>query len=339
MATLKELSEHTGFSITTISRVLNNDPTMNVSTATRSKILQVAGELHYKKPNIKQKNTKINNMCFAVAEMLSPAEQLEDPYYLYLRNHAAQRMQDLGCVMVQTVKINDKYDFVGTQNISGILAIGIFSEKQISSLYSLHKNVVFLDSSPDELKFDSVVLNYKLGVEQAVDALIKANHKKIGFLGPDRKLDQKKRPAPEVRRQYFIDYMKKRGLFDVNLLLEAKMTVDNAYNIIIKRIENKENIPTAIITANEQAAFGALRAIREKGFKVPNDISIISFNDTPLSELTEPPLTSISTHVEAMSQIAVDLLVKRTKEQCKSIPIKIVVPSTLVERESVIKLL
>ena len=68
MATLKELSEYTGFSITTISRVLNNDPTMNVSDATRSKILQAAGELQYKKPNIKQRVIKENNMCFAVQQ-------------------------------------------------------------------------------------------------------------------------------------------------------------------------------------------------------------------------------------------------------------------------------
>ena len=81
-----------------------------------------------------------------------------------------------------------------------------------------------------------------------------------------------------------------------------------------------------------------MRAFREFGIKVPKDISIISFNDTPLSELTEPPLTSISTHVEAMGQTAVDLLIRRAKEPEKVIPIKIVVPSSLVERESVSKI-
>ncbi len=338
MATLKELSEYTGFSITTISRVLNNDPTMNVSDATRSKILQAAGELQYKKPNTKQRIIRENNMCFAVAEMLSPAEQLEDPYYLYLKNHAAQRIQDTGCIMVQTVFSNSKYEIVGTEKINGVLAIGIFSETQIEALQNLSKNIVFLDSSPDELKFDSVVLNYRLGVEQAVDALISAGHTKIGFLGPDRKLDQRKRPAPEVRRQYFIDYMKAQGLFNEDLLLEAKMTAKEAHDRVIKHLKSGKELPTAIITANEEAAFGAMRAFRESNIKVPKDISIISFNDTPLSELTEPPLTSISTHVDAMSQTAVDLLIRRSKEQERIVPIKIVVPSSLVERESVSKI-
>ena len=338
MATLKELSEYTGFSITTISRVLNNDPTMNVSDATRSKILQAAGELHYKKPNIKTRANKENNMCFAVAEMLSPAEQLQDPYYLYLKNHAAQRMQDTGCIMVQTVFSDSKYSILGAEKINGVLAIGIFSQIQIEMLQHLHKNIVFLDSSPDELKFDSIVLNYRLGVEQAVDALIAAGHTQIGFLGPNSKLDQLKRPAPEVRRQYFIDYMKQQRIFNPDLLLEAKMTAAEAHETVINHLKSGKQMPTAIITANEEAAFGAMRAFREFGIKVPKDISIISFNDTPLSELTEPPLTSISTHVEAMGQTAVDLLIRRAKEPEKVIPIKIVVPSSLVERESVSKI-
>ena len=89
MATLKELSEHTGYSITTISRVLNNDPTMSVSDATRAAILEAAGALNYKKPSPRQRRDAAGHLCFAVAEMLSPVEQLKDPYYLYLKNHGA----------------------------------------------------------------------------------------------------------------------------------------------------------------------------------------------------------------------------------------------------------
>ena len=89
MATLKELSEHTGYSITTISRVLNNDPTMSVSDATRAAILEAAGALNYKKPSPRQRRDAAGHLCFAVAEMLSPVEQLKDPYYLYLKNLSA----------------------------------------------------------------------------------------------------------------------------------------------------------------------------------------------------------------------------------------------------------
>ena len=160
MATLKELSEHTGYSITTISRVLNNDPTMSVSDATRAAILEAAGALNYKKPSPRQRRDAAGHLCFAVAEMLSPVEQLKDPYYLYLKNHAVQHCLDLGHSTVSLVESDGSYQLMGSEAVNGILAIGIFSEDQIAALSALHNNLVFLDSAPDELRFDSVVINF-----------------------------------------------------------------------------------------------------------------------------------------------------------------------------------
>ena len=214
------------------------------------------------------------------------------------------------------------------------MAIGIFSEAQIQNLSALSSNLVFLDSAPDELKFPSVVLNFQLGVEQALDYLLARGHRYIGFLGPDRKLDQKKRPAPEVRRQFFIDYMTRKGLFDPAFLFEAKMTSSDARAALSARIQSGGALPTALLAANEEAAIGACAALRENDLHVPRDMSIISFNDTPLSTLTDPPLTSVSTHVAAMSATAVDLLA-RSRRDADALPVKIVVPPSLIERESV----
>ena len=76
-------------------------------------------------------------------------------------------------------------------------------------------------------------------------------------------------------------------------------------------------------------------AARAAGIRVPQDLSIISFNDTVLSALTDPPLTSISTHVEEMSHLAVDLLSRRVSLGADALPLKVVVPPSLIQRESV----
>ena len=96
-------------------------------------------------------------------------------------------------------------------------------------------------------------------------------------------------------------------------------------------------MPTALLSYNEETAINAMGALRKAGLRVPEDVSIISFNDTPLSALTEPPLTSVSAHLEDMSACASKLLFERMKE-CPSIPRKIVLPATLVERGSVIEI-
>ena len=87
MATLKELSEYTGFSVTTISRILNDDPTMNASEETRKAILEAAGKLNYRTTKSRRGRSPRRPVRIALAEMLSPTELLNDPYYLYLKNY------------------------------------------------------------------------------------------------------------------------------------------------------------------------------------------------------------------------------------------------------------
>ena len=92
---------------------------------------------------------------------------------------------------------------------------------------------------------------------------------------------------------------------------------------------------TAVFAYSDIMAIGAVRALRENGLAVPTDLSIISFNDTALSALTDPPLTSVSTHVEVMSETAVGMLAQRAVAGGKPLPLKIVVPPTVIRRESV----
>ncbi|MCI2056231.1 MAG: LacI family DNA-binding transcriptional regulator [Oscillibacter sp.] len=333
MATLRVLSEHTGFSITTISRVLNDDPTISVQSATRAAILDAAGKLHYQSTTRPRRSApKTAGASIAFAEMLTPVEQLSNPYYLYLKTYAQKHCKDNWLATIRLGETARGYQAPSGQTPGGILAIGIFDCEQVKSLSALSDNLVFLDSCPDPTRCDSVVLDFDLGIELGLDHLLALGHRRIGFLGPDRKLNCLKRPAPEVRRQHFIDYMKSRELFDPALLLECSMDTRSAVG---RLAQSGDSLPTALLVANEETAIGAVRGLRENGLRVPQDVSIISFNDTPLSALTDPPLTSISTHVELMSETAIDLLASRIRTGRKQLPLKLVVPPALIERESV----
>ena len=336
MATLKELSEYTGFSITTISRVLNNDPTMKVTDATRAAILEAAGKLQYKaSPRARRAHPERQPILhLAIAEMLSPTEQLGDPYYLYLNKYAEQYCYNRGYHFSHLSKRSEVFCFPTSGSIDGILAIGIFSEAQVANLAEISDNIVFLDSAPDELQHNSVVLNFELGIEQAIDYLLARGHTRIGFLGPNYKLDQKKRPAPEARQQHFIRYMTEKGLFSPGLLFDTRMTAESARGLLCACIQSGSRLPTALLAANEEMAIGAISAFQEHGLRIPQDISIISFNDTPLSTLTDPPLTSINTHLDTMSAVAVDLLADWHSAP-RPVPMKVVIPPSLTERGSV----
>lgn len=333
MATIKDLTKRTGFSAATISRVLSNDPTMKVTDSTRAMILEAAGELNYSrsKPRYTRRDHPLH---VAIAEMMSQREKLADPYYMYLKNYVVQACAEQGCIVSYLPEKEGKYQALENDSLDGILAIGIFSESQITQMAEISKSIVFVDSSPDEQQFDSVVLNFKLGIEQALEYLMRRGHHRIGFLGPTYKLDHKKRPALEVRRQYFKEIMTKVGRYDERWMIDTMLTLEETREQVEKWMKSDEQRPTAFLAYNESTAITSVSVFREAGIRVPEDISIISFNDTPLSILIEPPLTSINAHLEMMGKEAVRLL-KERMEDTQRIPYKVVLPLTLTERCSV----
>lgn len=333
MATIRDLAARTGFSPATISRVLNNDPSMSATDETRAKILEAAKELHYTSSRPRKAPTP-RPLHIAIVEMLSRSEQLRDPYYLYLKDYAVTCCMEWGYNVTYIYEVDGKYQFPTPITLDGILAIGIFSTRQIEALSGIGKPIVFLDSAPDELRFDSVVLNFRLGIDSAIDYLIRCGHRRIGFLGPTYKLDQRRNPAPEVRRDCYIDQMKRVGLFDESLLLDTKLTPDGTRQAVLDWLGASPAMPAAFIAYNEDTAITAASTIREQGYSIPGDVSLISFNDTPLSVLIDPPLTSINAHLDSMGEAAVRLLTERIEEPSR-LTCKMVVPMTLTVRESV----
>lgn len=333
MATIRDLANHTGFSVATISRVLNNDPTMKVTDDTRVKILEAADELNYVRTK-PRRSSKAHSLHVAIAEMMSQREKLSDPYYLYLKNYVVRACMEQGYNVSYLAEKEGKYHTLEKEAVDGILAIGIFSENQIAQMMEISRSIVFIDSSPDENQFDSVVLNFRLGVEQALEYLMQHGHHRIGFLGPTYKLDQKKRPALEVRRQYFKEYMSDVGRYDERWMIDTLLTLDETREEVKKWLKSGEQRPTAFLAYNEGTAITAVSVFREAGIRIPEDISIISFNDTPLSILIEPPLTSVNAHLESMGKEAVRLLKERIEEP-QRLPYKVVLPLTLTERSSV----
>ncbi len=335
MATIRDLAKRTGFSVATISRVLNNDTTMKVMDSTRIAILEAAAELKYSLPESRRRLKQESVYHIAIAEMMSKKDKMEDPYYLYLKNYAVGACVEQGCMVSYLSGKDGGYQTRENKSVDGILAIGIFSEEQIEQMSKISRSIVFVDSTPDEQKFSSVVLNFKQGVELALNYLIQKGHRKIGFLGPTYKLDQKKRRALEVRRQYFKEYMTQSGHYDDRWMIDTMLTLEETHLQVEKWVRSGEERPTAFLAYNEGTAITAVSIFREAGIQIPEELSIISFNDTPLAIFIEPPLTSINAHLEMMGQEAVRLL-KEHIEKPDSLPCKVVLPLTLTERSSVL---
>lgn len=339
MATLKEIAKEAGVSVSTVSRVLNNDSTISVSDDTKIRIFEIAEEMQYK--TVKQRKyddgTKIDKLRVGIVEMYNYSDQLKDPYYLLLRSVIDKECFENNIEVVNIHKSENEYKYIGEDILNGIIAIGKFTKNEVDMLSKISANVVFLDSSPDEENYDSVTINFKLGIYKALDYLIELGHRKIGYIGSFKTLNHNKIKSIDYRLKFFIEYMESKKLYKEEYILDTEeMIASDGYEVTREFIEKNNELPTAFIVATDTIATGVLRALYEKNINVPNDISIIGFNDLIASQHTIPPLTTIRVHIEHLANAAVDLIIEKVnnRKYCK----KLIIPSELVIRESTSKI-
>lgn len=334
MATLKEIATKVGVSLATVSRVLNNDSGILVTDETKAQILQVAESLNYK--TAKQRKGKVNTKKIAtigIVEMYDVVKQLQDPYYLLLRNIVEKKAFENNIKLIRLFKSENQYELIEEVELQGIIAIGKFTEEEVESLSIKTKNIVFIDSSPNDELYDGVKVNYKLGVRQGLDYLISLGHKYIGFVGEKYTLGDNKLPVLDDRLKYFLEYMKDNELLNHNFIINSQMTAEGGYEAITSYIDSNKTLPTAIFAANDAIASGIIKGLQEKGLNVPQDVSIVGFNDTIISQYTNPPLTAIRVHIENLGEVSVELMLERLRG--RSYPKKVILPSEIILRESV----
>jgi LacI family transcriptional regulator len=332
MATITDIAKKANVSPSTVSRVLNGDQSISVKDETRKKIYEAVEELEYV-PLIekysKRKNTT-EELTFLTVTSFSQETEIEDPYYLSIFYGVELECKDKEINVEKIYKNKDKFDFDPELNVDGIIAIGSFSETEINRFSEIADHIVFVDSEVDNYKFDSIVVNLKKVIDKILDYLFENGFKDIGFIGGR---DENKNDVFDQREKAFIEYMSHKDLYNEEHIILGEFSIDSGYKIAKESIDI-DNLPEAYVVANDSMAIGVLRALHEKGIKVPEDISIISINDIPTSKFSIPPLTTVKIHTEFMGMMAVRTLKERIENK-RALPITVNIPTEMVIRGSV----
>ncbi|MEH7332397.1 LacI family DNA-binding transcriptional regulator [Neobacillus drentensis] len=307
MATIKDIAQIAGVSIATVSRVLNYDTTLSVSDETKKRIFEVAEELSYKKKSSirKQESGRI-----ALLQWHSEKEELEDLYYMSIRLGVENRCRHHG---IQVVKyFQDNYGDLREDEIQGLIAIGKYSSKQVKDLLAITKNIVFVDSSPDEEKFDSIVIDFEKATEKVLNYFLEKGHERVGYIGGREVFKDKTSKIEDPRERAFKRYLAEKDSLNEAFMYIGNFSVDAGHTLMKQAIqEHGENLPTAFFAGNDSIAVGALRALLEKGVSVPDRVNIIGVNDISISKYVFPSLSTIKVYTELMGETAVDTLLER----------------------------
>ena len=206
-----------------------------------------------------------------------------------------------------------------------------FGKKNIKKPEKVSKNIVFIDSSPNESKFDSVMFDLNASVREILSTLIDRGYKKIGYIGGVEEISLTVKLGRK-RELIFRDYLFQKNMLESKYIHIGSMTSESGYKLMKKILEKSEKAEV-YVCSNDSIALGALRAINEAGLNVPKDIGIIGFNNEDMSEYTFPPLTSVDVNGQFIGEQALISLLERIEG--RNIPIKKIIPTKIIFRQSI----
>ena len=181
-------------------------------------------------------------------------------------------------------------------------------------------------------RFDSVVVNLTHSVEKVLDYLVEEGHERIAFIG-GCDIDSDGKELEDVRIPIFRSYMEEKGFLREEYIKIGGFTPKYGYKLGKELLAIKER-PTAVFCANDSLAIGCYKAIQEAELQIPEDISVVGFNDISMAKYLVPPLTTVHIPMDFMAERAVDVLAERISTN-REISMNIAVSAKLIIRESV----
>jgi LacI family transcriptional regulator len=291
--TSRDVARLAHVSRTTVSFILNNVPGVSISAATRQRVLDAARKLNYS-PNVAGRKL-VSGKSYTIGLVLCQApEQIFTDAFLpqVILGVEQAAMQQGFHVLLKPVDPNDTggYARLITENhVDGILLSGPRQDDQ--ALMRLHQQGVpiLLMGQLPQTDIPFVDVNAAAGAELAVQHLIGLGHRYIGMI-TNAPLDY---TSAQQRREGYVKALKKAKLpLNKALIRAGNYTPASGYQAMQALLQVMPR-PTAVFVASDVVALGAIRAIKQAGLDLPRDVAMVGFDDIPLAEFYDPPLTTI----------------------------------------------
>lgn len=312
----EEIARLAGVSRSTVSRVINNYA--NVPPETREKVMKIIEQYHYV-PNLSAqvlagKKTRTIGLFMIEAGHVSSDMLTNMLLASVIENASASGYYVLTYIIRSTSdegSAREIKEIFYQRRIDGAIFIGAANDEPlVEELIAEGFIVGVMDQAlPGRDEANRVIVNFDNhhGMMLAVDYLAKLNHREIGIVNGDME-----RFSGIDKYEGFLAAMKHYGIpVRERWVLPGGFHEENGYDAIREYAATGERLPTAMIMANDSVAFGAIRALREKGLSVPEDLSIVGFDDHVLSARFQPALTTVKVDFDGMMKRLTQAVIAR----------------------------
>lgn len=333
--TMKDIAKELNISINAVSIALNDKP--GVSDSMRLKILRTADKMGY----INEKHHYLSvfsksNICILMQSYYANTGHF---YSIVLRS-IVERAKQLGYISILNYFEDNQFEFpdcIIDRKVAGILVVGKISDQNLNQLKNTGIPVVLVDYTSLGDTCDCVLTHNKQGGYLITQYVLDKGYKRVGFFGDleyslsffDRFMGYKQALVNRNITDDIESYMNQYSfLHDTE-----KYVLENDVHSIVSLLEKSE-LPEVFVCANDSNAFILLNALTLMNIKVPDQIGITGFDDTPLCDKTIPKLTTVQVQKELMGEIAVNKLIDRIHRE-NDVQMTQLLSTKIIERDSV----
>lgn len=331
-ATAKEVAELAGISRTTVSFVLNNVPGMRISEETRRRVLEAARQLNYHPDATARRMVSGKTQVIGFVMSQSPDQAFADHFLPQVLSGLSQAAVSQNYhTLFEPIPPGDQTGayirLIRERHVDGIILSGPrVDDEELLQIHREGEHVVLLGQLPG-VGLPFVDVDNIGGARTATEHLIHLNHSRIALI-TNAPLAY---TASADRLEGYRQALEGAGIFfDPDLIRYGNFTTQSGANAMSELL-GLDPLPTAVFVASDTVALGALQAIRQRGLHSPEDIALVGFDDIPLSEFIDPPLTTVRLPAFGLGWGAADLLIRLLSDE------EIANPQVILETELIIR--
>ncbi len=327
-ATIVDIKEKTGLSLATISKYLNGG---NVLPENKVKIEAAIKELHYEvnelaRGLVTNKTNTVGILVFSI----------ESPFTGMILHHVGEALLKKGYGMLIVDSCDDEQiearnvKYLISKKVDGIIVLPVASRGDfLSPAKNAKIPIVLLDRSLSDIQYDCVRIDNRKSTYNAMKELINRNHKKIAVIASEREYTGRE------RFNGFMEAMRDAGLeVPADYQIRGTHSIATGYNGMKKLMALKDR-PTGVFMSNYEITLGAMLSMNEAGFRCPDDISLLGFDDQLFFHLLQPQVYMVEQPMKALGERAVELLIGRMNGIIDEDPIEIALGTRLQEGNSI----
>lgn len=327
MITIKDIARIAGVSHTTVSRALNNNPLIKPDT--RERILRIASEMNYV-PNYSAKNL-VTRKSNTIGLFFSSIDQGTTSSFLVDAIKGIHQVLDENYLLtVNAIDSISNLETIHPGRFDGILIMSQ-SDSDNGFIYHVARSgipLVVLNRHLDDPSVTNVAAEDRKGVQEAVDYICGNGHRRIAII--------EGRPgfkATSERKQGYLDSLISHGIpLNAAYFAQGDFSTESGYQAMVQLLSLADR-PTAVLCCNDDMAIGAMNACYDHGITIPDELSMVGFDDIMFARYTNPSLTTIRKPVLEISQEGTRLLLERM-EKPDTLPVLKFTRTELVKRRS-----